>query len=369
MAVGEADRPADYGGGQAMMRLATEDEIGRWDALVRANPSGGDVLQCRAFAETKARHGWKPRYALVEAEGREVAALVLSRTVWGLGELWYLPGGPGVASTQGLADFAKAWQASRAAGAVLEGVFLVKIEPEFVGTAKEVAKAGFTKAPRDIQYNVNTVVVDLAPSEDEIINSFKQKTRYNIRLAERKGVKVEAVAANETNIEIMYGLMQATQKRAGFFLRPREYFADFWRLHDEGDTGQMFFASFEGKVLAGDFATYLGSKALYKDGGSIREHSELQSPYYLQWEVMRWLKSHGVTRYDLHGTPPADQIENPNHPLAGLARFKTGFNPEITSYIGAWDLALDARKYQMWLKFGERVATSYEFKLRKRLFY
>ncbi len=347
------------------MREATAEEIAHWDKLILANPSGGDVLQCQAFGETKSRHGWTPKYLIVTADGGEVAVLALERAVWGLGKLWYVPGGPGVASVAGLKGFATAAKGSE----VTQGVFLIKIEPELTAETKAVKAAGLVKAPRNIQYNADTVVVDLAPSEDDIIASFKQKTRYNIRLAERKGVKVEAVPATEANIDVMYGLMQATQERAKFYLRPKGYFADFWRIHAEAGTGQMFFASFNDKVLAGDFATQIGSKALYKDGGSIREHSDLQAPYYLQWEVIRWLKAQDVTRYDLHGTPPADQLDNPDHPLAGLARFKTGFNPEITSYIGAWDLPLDASKYQRWNKIGERLATAYEFKLHSRLFY
>jgi lipid II:glycine glycyltransferase (peptidoglycan interpeptide bridge formation enzyme) len=248
--------------------------------------------------------------------------------------------------------------------------FLIKMEPEIIQPELKLKSLfGLVKAPRDIQYNTSTVIVDLKPNEDEILASLKQKTRYNVRLAEKKGVQVEAVEATETNFRKMYELMQATQKRAGFYLRDYAYFHDFWMRHAEAKRGQLFFASFEGKILAGDFVTYAGTKGLYKDGGSIREHSELQAPYLLQWEVIRWLKAQGVTEYDLHGTPPADQIDNPSHPLAGLARFKTGFNPVITEFVGVWDQPLDAAKYAKWNKYGERVAAGYARRVKKELFY
>lgn len=142
-------------------------------------------------------------------------------------------------------------------------------------------------------------------------------------------------------------------------MRSKRYFAEFYRLHVEAGHGQLFFASYEGKVLAGVFATYAGERALYKDGGSIREHSELQAMYGLQWEVMRWLKQHGVTSYDLDGVPPAARINDPTHHFAGLARFKTGFNPEVTEFAGTFDLVLNRTRYNLWTTVGERAYRRY----------
>ncbi len=343
-----------------MRREATAEEIARWDDLITANPSGGNGLQGSAFAQVKATHGWKLSHQIYELEGATIAVQYLIKKITGLGDFWYGPMGPGVSDQKQLAAIVKA-------NADLPA-FLVKLEPEFT-SPKPIKIKGLVKAPRDIQYNNHTVVIDLKPSEEDIINSFKQKTRYNIRLGAKKGVVVEAVEATDENCREMYRLMAETQKRAHFFLRSYEYFHDFWTIHSKLNQGQMFFAKFEGKILAGDFVTYLGTKALYKDGGSIREHTDLQPPYVLQWEVIRWLKAHGVEAYDLHGTPPADQIDNPNHPLAGLARFKTGFQPVVTDFVGTYDQPLNARKYAIWNKLGERLAAKYSIKIKKQLFY
>ncbi len=288
--------------------------------------------------------------------------LVLERRLAGLGPIWYIPKGPGVTDLAGLKNFA---------ASIPDGPFLIKIDPEIpVNTIKPAAmrKLGFTPA-RNVQYNVSTIVVRLDGDEDAIIGGFKQKTRYNVRLAAKKGVEVAAVPTDDAAIDKMYFLMSETVKRAGVFLRDKQYFADFWRLHAEQGTGQMFQATYEGQVLAGAFITHLGRKALYKDGGSVREHSDVQAPYALQWGIMQWLKQQGVVEYDLHGVPPADQIDNSTHPLAGLARFKTGFNPEVTEYFGTFDLPLDATKYRIWNAVGERLAMRYAHRVKKQLFY
>lgn len=342
------------------MRFATDEEIARWDELIIANPDGGNTLQCATFAAVKQAAGWTPKYVIHELDSADVAGLYLSKKVMGLGELWYAPKGPGVANVNQLQAITHDLKAS------VKGVFAVKLEPDLL-SGEDVSSLGLAKV-RNIQYNWATVLVNLAPGEEDIINSFRQKTRYNIRLAERKGVTVEAVESNEENLAIMYELMAVTAKRAGVFLRDRKYFYDFWSGHANKNVGQLFFARYEGTVVAGAFITHIGHKALYKDGGSGREHANVQAPYALQWGIMQWLKEHGVTEYDLHGTPPASKIDDETHPLHGLARFKTGFNDQITEYIGTYDLPI-TDKYKLWTKFGERLVAGYAHRIKKELFY
>jgi lipid II:glycine glycyltransferase (peptidoglycan interpeptide bridge formation enzyme) len=340
------------------MRPAGADEMARWNELIAANPDGGNVLQVKAFARTKARHGWRPRYFVL----RDAAVLVLARALPGLGEFWYVPAGPGVRDVAGLTAFA--------AAIPVPGPFVMRVDPLLPGGAasEELAAAGFVRT-RDIQYNTSTVVVDLTPPEEAILASFKQKTRYNVRLAGKKGVVCAPVPTTQDNAGIFYELAQATYRRAGVYVRSRRYFEDFWRLHSAEGTGQMFFASYEGQVLGAAFITFVGARALYKDGASSREHPELQAMSGLQWAVMRWLKARGIAAYDLHGVPPAGQLEDPDHPLAGLARFKMGFQQTVTEYIGTYDIVCDARAYRVWRRFGERIAMAYEHRVRKRLFY
>lgn len=338
------------------MREATTEEVSRWDKLIAANPDGGNALQSAALAATKAQFGWAPRYVMHD----DIATLYLSRKLPLLGELWYAPKGPGVVTPNQFTGVTNTVKEARSA-------FVVEVEPELPDTPKnrEMLISGGWEKIADIQVNRATVVIDLEPGEDELLTSFKQKTRYNIRLAAKRGVTVEPVEATKQNLAIMYGLIKATQARAGFFLRSEQYFRTFWAQFSKAGSGQLFFARYEGEVLAGVFVIWTGQQALYKDGGSTRQHSELQAPYLLQWEVMRWLKARGVKRYDLHGVPP--EGSTPDHALASLVQFKSGFG-QTTQFVGTWALPLTPA-YKLWRRLGQRLVMAYWRRVRRDLFY
>ena len=346
------------------MRHATRAEISHWDDAIVHNPDGGQILQTRAWGEFKRGHGWTPRY-LVGDHGRGgVAILVLERRIPGLGRLWYAPKGPGVTSVAELHEAVRGVPAEA-------GAFCLKVEPEIADSAAaraELSRRGMRKARHDVQISRATIIVDLRADEDRLLASFKAKTRYNIRLASRRGVTVEAVPLDQAAIDTMYRLMQATRERAGFTLRSKAYFAGYWRLHEAAGQGQLFLASWQGSVLAGVFATFLGRKAWYKDGGSLKEHAGLMAPHLLQWEVMRWLRGRGVEQYDLVAVPARDRLA-PQHPLFCLYRFKSGFSDEITEFVGTWDIPLQPRRYAIWNELGERAAHQLSYRVRHDLFY
>jgi lipid II:glycine glycyltransferase (peptidoglycan interpeptide bridge formation enzyme) len=346
------------------LRTATRREIGRWDELVVANPDGGHILQTRAWGEFKRAWGWRPTYWIVEAAGTEVAVLFLRRHIPGFGDLWYAPKGPGVTDADSL-------PAVLGDHAPMHDAFLVKLEPEieqYAAATRSWRAAGLRKAAADVQISRATIIVDLDRDEDTLIASFKPKARYNIRLAARRGVEVAAVEMNDANIATMYSLMAATRERAGFFLRSERYFRGYWELQAASGQGQLFFASWQGQVLAGVFATFLGTHGWYKDGGSTKEHSELMAPHLLQWEVMRWLRERGVRTYDLVAVPPSSEL-NDTHPLFGLYRFKSGFSETITEFVGTWDLPLRPRACAAWNRWGERAANTLNRRVRHDLLY
>lgn len=344
------------------MQPADPQQISEWHQRVVANPDGGNVLQLPAFASTKAAHGWQARYYL---QG-DVALTILMRHIPLLGDFWYLPEGPGVTDRKGLKAFIAAAQT------LPRPPFAIRIDPLIPKadiTPAALAKLGLVPATRDIQYNLATVVVDLTPTEDDILASFRQKTRYNVRLAAKKGVTVEPIKTTTKTIDQLYDLTAETYQRAGVYIRDRQYYQDFCHHYASEDAGQMFEARYEGQVLAMAFITYAGTKALYMHGASSREHSNVQAPALMQWEIMRWLKAHEISHYDLHGVPPIDRIDDASHPLAGLARFKTGFSSEVIEYIGTYDLVLKPTAYRLWSAGGERVAMSAEVRRHHRLFY
>lgn len=346
------------------MRPATPQELGRWDELVVANPDGGQILQTRAWGEFKRAHRWAPHY-LVSEMVPHTAVLVLRHSVPGLGALGYVPKGPGVAEVAQLPALLDGLRAT--AGSA----FAIKVEPEI--EQSEVATAalramGLEKSRHDVQISGATIIVDLRPGEDALLASFKPKTRYNIRLAQRRGVSVAPVPLDAASIDTMYALMTSTRDRAGFTLRSKAYFSQYWRLHAAAGQGQLFFASLQGEVLAGVYATYLGTKAWYKDGGSTKEHAAVMAPHLLQWEVMRWLRARGVEAYDLVAVPPADEL-TPAHPLYGLYRFKSGFSEHITEWVGTWDLPINRSRFAAWNLVAERAAHQWAYRVRHDLLY
>lgn len=351
------------------MRPASAEELANWDELVTANPDGGNVLQSFAWGDFKSRWGWRPRRFVYELRGgRIVAAQWMTRSIPLLGELWYCPKGPGVTS---YGDFRQVVEQTRAAtvaggggatagkgarGAAARALWL-RFEPEILAddvSPADLGRLGIVRANRD-PASKSTIFVDLRSDEDAIAAGFSQSARRNIRKAEAAGVAVEAVALTEANLQTMFELMQATEARAKYGLRPREYFLDYWRAQIKAGQAQMFFARHEHEVLAGIFVTAVGRRAWYKDGGSFDKKRELQASYLLQWEVMRRLKAHGIAQYDMVGVPNRDQIGKGNS-RQGLYDFKSKFNPEITEFIGCWDLAPNIWKYRAWRLVGERIA-------------
>ncbi|HSP66010.1 MAG TPA: peptidoglycan bridge formation glycyltransferase FemA/FemB family protein, partial [Candidatus Deferrimicrobium sp.] len=200
-----------------------------------ANPDGGHILQTRAWGEFKRAWGWRPTYWIATAGGRDVAVLFQRRTVPGFGELWYAPKGPGVTDSDGVAEVLSDREA-------MKNAFLVKVEPEIAEAHADTAAwraAGLRKAHHDVQMSRATIIVDLDREEEALLASFKSKTRYNIRLAARRGVEVAAVEMTDANIAIMYSLMAATRERAGFFLRSERYFGGYWELQAASGQAQL----------------------------------------------------------------------------------------------------------------------------------
>ncbi len=348
------------------MRPATPAELALWDELVAANPDGGMALQTKAWGEFKSRWGWQPRRYVYELSGgRLVAAQWLVRPVPLQGEIWYCPKGPGVITP---GDYYEVVRQTKAAN--LRGV-LARFESEVLdddlADTTALRKLGLVRANRDPGSKA-TIFIDLAPGEDEILAGFNQSCRRNIRKSQSAGVTVEPVEPTQSNLDQMFELMRVTEARAKYGLRSRAYFQDYWKAQITAGQGQLLFARHEDEVLAGIFVTFIGRRGWYKDGGSFDVKRDLQASYLMQWETVRWLKGRGVTSYDMVGVPNRDQIGT-GHARDGLYAFKAKFNPEVTEFIGCWDLPLGSQQYRFWRTFGERVAAKLAVRRPERFLY
>lgn len=331
------------------MRFAHATEIASWNDLILANPDGGNVFQGAEFAEQKRLGGWTPRFIIAG----KLAMTVLEKTVFGLGKLWYIPKGPGISTLETLEPLIHEFDSF----ARKQGVFMIKIEPEFISTPpilKQMPSLSLIKTT-PIQPNFSTVLLDLSPDLETIMSSLNQKGRHAIRRAERDGVTAVAVESSDENCQLMYKLLADTAE-GSFRIRHYEYYKTFWQRYAAAGLGQLFFAYVDGEVVAGAYAIAFGHKGTYKDGASIRERTVYGASHLLQWRVIEWMKSRGVIIHDLCGAPPSDQIKNEQHPHYGIGRFKTSFNKQVTDYVGAYDLAVRPLQYRIWAKLGERIA-------------
>lgn len=342
----------------------TFDEMLEWDHDLSLNPDGGSVFQSAEMAETKRLGGWEPLYRTLNG----MAVTILQKHVRHLGNFWYLPKGPGVASGSQLSDLLPDLRNE----ATLHKVFAVKIEPELIQSVElyqQITALGFVPS-RAVQPNSSTVLIDLRPGEHEILANINQKARHAINRAIRDGVTVQPVIFSPTNAKIMYDLLvQTASGRFESSLRPFEYYYKFWETFYDTDRGSFFFAYANGQIVSAAFAMYLGRKSTYKDGASVRDKQVYGASHLLQWEIIRWAKERGCLQHDLCGAPPSDQAGNSNHPYYGIGLFKTSFNKQITDYIGGFDLPLHSFKYQLWIKIGERLTLRNYYKRHKQSWY
>ncbi|MFZ1360429.1 MAG: peptidoglycan bridge formation glycyltransferase FemA/FemB family protein [Candidatus Saccharimonadales bacterium] len=315
-----------------------------WNDQILQNPDGGTIFQSIEFAEQKARGGWIARYI---TDGT-LSATVLEKSVPVLGKLWYLPKGPGVATAEQLAQFTKDIQPL----ARTAGVFAVKVEPELPKeTLLDIAALRPT-AP--IQPNSSTVLVDISSNLDTVLASLNQKGRHAINRARRDGVTIERVDATDAHCRLFYDLLAETA-RGSFAIRPYEYYMAFWQTFAAQGMGQLFFAVYNGQLVAGAYALVFGAKSTYKDGASIRERTAYGASHLLQWEVMAWAKARGSQLHDLCGAPPSNRINDSTHPHYGIGRFKTSFNKTVTEYVGAYDIVIAPLRYNLWSTIGEKL--------------
>jgi lipid II:glycine glycyltransferase (peptidoglycan interpeptide bridge formation enzyme) len=330
--------------------LGQPDERSAWDDLVAATPRG-HLLQSWAWGELKSRFGWRVQRVAVDG----ALAQVLFRSLpGGLGAIAYVPKGPPVdfgdtVSFEALLDAIRPL-------ARKERALCLKIEPDLEddpALAERLSALGFRPSPQVIQPR-RTILVDLTADRDELLRRMKQKTRYNVRLAARKGVTVRA--GSEVDLDSFYALMETTARRDGFGIHTRAYYEAAHQFFVQAGHGQLLLAEYEGQLLAGLVVLGLGGSrtACYMYGASSDEHRNLMPTYLLQWEAMLWAKEQGFQEYDLWGVPDEDEatleagFTKRYDGLWGVYRFKRGFGGRLVRTAGAWDLIYAPLRYRLY---------------------
>ena len=358
-----------------------------WDAFVAGHPTG-HILQTSGWAALKGSFGWTSQRAVLrtipspQAPIVGGASILFRRLPWGQ-SLAYVPRGPVV--DWGDPAQARAALTMAAECARKQHAALLKIEPELPASPELegwLASLGFRPSAQRIQ-PLSTIHVDLAACEDAILAAMKPKWRYNVRLAERKGVTVcEGTLADLPAIQ---ALMDATGQRDGFAVHSAEYYrlatelfavpmASSRQLETPNVRGleatsrsavngrrsvrmTWLLAEHEGALLAAIAVFTLGRMAWYLWGASSDEGRNLMPNHALQWAAMRWARARGCEIYDLWGIPdevganPAAYAEPESWGeggLWGVYRFKQGFGGRVIRYMGAWDMPLSEIGYRLY---------------------
>ena len=333
-----------------------------WNQIV-AKFSQPSLLQTWEWGEVKNRHGWTVDHKVWQNEAGEVvaAALLLAREqvipIIGKKEkIIYCPKGPlldwdNPIRVQVLQDLQQY--------AIDKGAIYLKMDPDLViakgfeGTAtfmpdphiinvtRRIEKSGWELSYQQIQFK-NTFWIDLEPSETDLLANMKQKTRYNIRLAERKGVQVRQAGIDD--LEMIYAMYAETALRDGFIIRPKGYYMDVWRTFMEAGMATPLLAEVEGNAVAGLFLFHFSSRSWYIYGMSRDLHREMMPNYLLQWEAIKLSKKMGCQTYDLWGAP--DNFNEADR-MWGVYKFKEGLGGKVIQTKGAFDYPASRFKYKI----------------------
>ncbi len=338
-----------------------------WNELIAGLPDA-HLLQTWQWGVVKADGGWVVLPQVWRDEENKVvaAALVLERSLPLPGlKVLYVPRGP-------LMD----WDNGELRRQVLEdlrilaqqrGAIFIKMDPEVIlwrgipetedaletatgqALGSELRENGWRFSDEQIQFR-NTVWLDVRPSEEDMLARMKQKTRYNIRLSERKGVTVREGIRDD--LPSLYRMYAETSVRDGFVIRPESYYLRVWQLFMDAGMMTPLLAEVEGEVVAGLVLFHAGKYAWYLHGMSRAVERNKMPTYLLQWEAMRKAKALGCERYDLWGAP--DVFEESDS-MWGVFRFKQGLGGEVICTLGAWDLPVKPLLYWGYTKVLPRI--------------
>ena len=380
-----------------------------WNSIISQLPNP-HFLQSYEWGQVKVKYGWRPMYAVWDADGNwrverdpgllsnfqspVAAALILKRQILQNGfaarlSILYSPKGPLLDWNNGslrnrvlddLQTFAKR-----------QGAIFLKMDPDVVlGTGipnrenDEIASEGqvvmselqrreWEFSSDQIQFR-NTVQIDLTPTEEELLARMKQKTRYNIRLAQKKGVSLRI--GKKEDLSILYRLYAETSIRDGFVIRDEGYYQTVWNLFMENISSSLstlhfppsdhqspitipqlpfaepLIAEVNHEPVAAIFVFYFAGRAYYVYGMSRDIHREKMPAYLLQWEAMKRARVYGCTVYDLWGAP---EMFDESDPLWGVYRFKEGLGGTVVRTLGAWDFAPSPLWYKMYSEIIPRL--------------
>ncbi|HLI52111.1 MAG TPA: peptidoglycan bridge formation glycyltransferase FemA/FemB family protein [Thermomicrobiaceae bacterium] len=339
------------------LRAVEFDAQSAWDRTIEA--LGGGLLQSWAWGELKSRHGWEAvRLGLMSGEQPVRAAQVLLRRVGPLA-VGYVPRGVAGVPTDDAATAAFTLALDRTCRR-RRGVVCF-FEPESGQViATDCGDLGWAPSQTVLQ-PLRTIKVKVDVSDDELLGRMKPKTRYNVRLAERRGVTIRL--GSESDLPAFYTLLQETGRRDAFGIHEKGYYADTLRLL--GENAVLLIAEYDGQPAAAIIVARFGGEAIYLHGASASAYQRHMPAYLVQYAAMRWARERGCRMYDMWGIPETDDQPsvtsgdgnalNVRDGLWGVYRFKQGFGGEIVGYPGVFERVYMKPLMRFWRRFGPGI--------------
>ncbi|MEL7158077.1 MAG: peptidoglycan bridge formation glycyltransferase FemA/FemB family protein [Actinomycetota bacterium] len=331
------DRPLS---GTLDMYVSDAPTDAAWDKFLAGTP-GGHHAQSSSWARLKATVGWD--VLRVTARRGDVVvggAQLLVRSAPVVGSFAYMPKGPLLAADEHhtLAELLPAiHEAARS-----RRIRFLAIQPPDNGAWVEtkLSADGFRPSPLG-GFPTATVTIDLSKSLDDILAAMKSKTRYNVRLSQRKGIQVRVGSADD--LPSFYSVLRSTGERQDFSVNDESYYAETARIFGIDDGYKLFLAEYEGEVASAMFAIAFGDTVLFKRGGWTGRHGALRPNEAMHWAAIRWAKDAGYRYYNFEGIDPTaaerqlagEQLDSSL--LQSVTRFKLGFGGEVRLLPGVHD--------------------------------
>ncbi len=314
-----------------------------WNQFLQSHP-GAHLLQTGEWGELKSGFGWEPVRVL---QGELGAQILFRRLPVGL-SIGYIPRGP-------VGDV-KSLPAGNPLLAEIEAIcrkkraIFCKLEPDAWENEWGVVDCPWPPGPFGIQPR-HTIVIDLQGSEDDIQARMKQKTRYNIGLAGRKGIVVQAW----DDLDGFHRMVKVTGGRDGFGVHSPAYYRRVYDLFRPAGMCELLMAGYAGRPLAALMVFARGRRAWYFYGASTEEERNRMPAYLLQWEAMRWARERGCEEYDLWGVPDENESDleanftDRHDGLWGVYRFKRGFGGQLKRTARPLDRVFNPFLYRLYL--------------------
>lgn len=330
------------------MQLVDKINKEKWNEFV-GKQCESKFTQSWEWGELAAREGKNIFRLAVEENGEIIAtALLIKNKLFGNFSYFYCPRGPIVSSKVDPSDM-PAHAVRTESDKVLKYLFneieklaskemivFLRFEPQLkienLSAGRQGCKLKIIKTI-DIQ-PAKTLMIYLREDDKELLQAMHQKTRYNIKLAEKKGVSIRK--GDESDFENFWLIFQETIKRDGFRLHSKEHYK---KLIKE-DWIELYLAEYQGKILAGNITAFFGDTATYMHGASSNEYRNLMAPYALQWHCIKEARDRCCHFYDLYG------IDEQKWP--GVTRFKLGFGGRVVQYPGTYDAVFSSLWYTVY---------------------